>query len=496
MASCSEDAPEEPTPPTTVDADPIEAEPPEVPAELAAFYEQDLTWEACGGRYECTRVTVPLDYADPERASIEIAVKRRTADAEEPIGALFVNPGGPGASGIDLAESAAYMFSRDLMAAYDVVGFDPRGVGQSDAVACISDAELDERRAAIYDTETDEGWDDFVAAGEAFAAACAQNTGELLGYVDTESSARDLDILRHVLGQARLSYLGYSYGTQLGATYADLFPEHVGRLVLDGGVDPSLDSVELTRDQAEGFENAIRSYAQDCLAGPDCPLRGEVDDALGQIQELFERVTDQPLPTGSDRDLTLGLLISGVLVPLYEDALWPVLSSALSAAMNDDDGAQFLMLADLAAERESDGSYSGNLQFAYPAIQCLDYPVVQTTREQMEAEAARLEKLSPTFGSALAYGELGCLQWTQDATREPVERHAEGADPIVVIGTTGDPATPYQWSVALAEQLDSGVLLTYEGEGHGAYGRSNSCIVDAVDGYLLRGEVPADGTRC
>src|SRR5690606_29002793 len=196
---------------------------------------------------------------------------------------------------------------------------DPRGVGESDAIDCVSDPELDELRSTEYDLETDDGLAEYVAASEALAASCAENTGELLAHVDTVSAARDLGVLRHVLGDAQLTYVGYSYGTLLGATYADLFPQNVGRFVLDGAVDPALDSSGLVMGQAVGFENALRAFAEDCLGREDCPFVGDVDDAVGQVQSLLDMARSTPLPTASDRDLTVSLMANGIILPLYED---------------------------------------------------------------------------------------------------------------------------------------------------------------------------------
>ncbi|MEE6288727.1 alpha/beta hydrolase [Georgenia sp. MJ173] len=466
---------------------------PAVPEGLDAFYEQDVAWEACGS-FDCADVTVPMIYDEPDGETIEIAVKRRTADGD-PIGSLFINPGGPGGSGTDLVDGVAMMFSRDLLEGFDVVGFDPRGVGESTAVECVSDAELDKMRATDYELDTPEQVETFYDAASDLAEACAANTGPLLGHVDTVSAAKDLDVLRHVLDEPRLDYLGYSYGTLLGATYADLFPQNVGRLALDGAVDPAAGSRDLVLGQAEGFERALHSYAEDCLAGSQCPLTGTVDTAVEQVQDLLELASHTPLPTGTDRELTTSLMFSGIILPLYDDALWPMLSSALDAAMYDNDGSQLLLLADLGAERESDGSYASNSTEAFTAINCLDYPVVADL-DQMREDAETLEEISPTFGAALAFGDVGCEVWPEEATGERVPIAAEGAAPILVVGTTGDPATPYAWSQSLAEQLADATLVTYDGQGHTAYGRSNGCITDAVDAYLLRGTVPADGLTC
>ena len=467
---------------------------PQVPADLATYYEQELAWEDCGAQMDCAEVTVPLDYAQPDGESIVIAVKRRAAGGGAAVGSLFFNPGGPGGSGVDLVEDVTMLFSPDLLDGYDVVGFDPRGVGASTAVDCVSDAELDELRAEDYETTT-EGLAAFTEDAEQLAAACAEHTGELLGHVDTDSAARDLDILRHVLGEPQLDYLGYSYGTFLGATYAELFPEQVGRLVLDGGLDPSHGSAELVRGQAAGFEAAIRTYAEDCLAGSGCPLTGDVDTAVGQIQSLLELATHTPLPTGTDRELTAPLMFSGLILPLYDERYWVLLTSALTAAIDSGDGSELLMLADLSADREPDGTYRSNSTEANIAINCLDYPVVGDL-EDWRQQAKELEQISPTFGSALGFGEITCDAWPHEAVRTPAPVTAAGADPIVVIGTTGDPATPHEWSVSLAEQLESGVLVTYEGEGHTAYGRAGQCITEAVDSFLLEGTVPEDGLVC
>ena len=494
LVACSTTGPDDDgTAAPTADRGPA-PELPEAPEGLSAFYEQDVVWEECG-QGECADVNVPLSYDEPDGETIEIAVKRRAADGEA-IGSLLINPGGPGGSGVDLVEGVDMMFSTDLLEGYDVVGFDPRGVGQSSAVDCVSDAELDEIRATDYDLDSPDQVEEFVTAAEELAEACAANTGPLLGHVDTVSAAQDIDVLRHVLGEAQLDYLGYSYGTLLGATYAELFPQNVGRMVLDGAVDPAADSDDLVRGQAKGFERALRVFIEDCLEGSQCPLTGPADNAVGQVQSLLELAGHTPLPTGTDRDLTPSLMFSGIILPLYEDALWPMLSSALAAAIHDNDGSQLLLLADIGAERDpADGSYANNSTEAFMAINCLDYPVVADL-DQMRSDAEELEEISPTFGSALAYGDISCEVWPETSTAERTPIAAEGAGPIVVIGTTGDPATPYVWSQNLADQLADATLVTYEGEGHTAYGRSNDCITEAVDAYLLAGTVPQDGLTC
>jgi pimeloyl-ACP methyl ester carboxylesterase len=464
--------------------------------DLLPFYSQTVDWTACGTGFECARVSVPMDYADPSGKAIKLSVKRTSADdPTKRIGSLLINPGGPGGSGISLVESAASVFSPEVMAAYDVVGFDPRGVGDSAPIACISDAELDTLRSAVYDLGSDVGIAALTADMTALGKACEENTGPLLGVVDTVSAARDLDILRAAVGDPQLHYLGYSYGTALGAKYADLFPDRVGRLVLDGAVDPAIDFAELGYGQAAGFESALRAYMADCLAGAGCPFTGTVDDGVRTVQNFLDSLVGSPLPTGTDRALTQPLGFSGILLTLYDNAYWPYLSEAMTAAMRSSDGSQLLYFADLVADRAADGTYTSNSTFAFFAINCLDYPV-NADPEFMAAEAARLVELSPTFGKYFSYGEITCDVWPEAATGTRQELHAMGAAPILVVGTTNDPATPYQWAVSMADQLESGHLLTFKGEGHTAYGRSNQCITDAVDGYLLRGDLPPDNQTC
>ena len=317
----------------------------------------------------------------------------------------------------------------------------------------------------------------------------------LLGHVDTRSAARDLDVLRAALGDETLSYLGFSYGTLLGATYAGLFPETVGRMVLDGAVDPTLERAELGLGQAIGFEGALRAYVEDCLAGDDCPLTGSVDQALQQVSGLVDQARRSPLRTESGRALTGSLAFTGVAVALYDEEFWPPLTQALTAALRQDDGTILLALADLYNDRNEDGTFASNSMEAFIAVSCLD-SVESPDPAEMRATAAELAEAAPTVGRFFGYNGVVCASWPHPPVGEVGPITAEGAPPIVVIGTTNDPATPYVWAEGLAEQLSSGVLLTYEGEGHTAYGRSNDCIAAAVDAYLLEGTVPADGTRC
>jgi pimeloyl-ACP methyl ester carboxylesterase len=460
---------------------------------LDAIYAQQLDWQACG-ELECATLVVPMDYAEPDGETIEIAVSRSTATGDR-IGSLLINPGGPGSSGIDALSSIALpRFGAEVVERYDVVGFDPRGVASSTPVTCVDGPAMDRITATDFDFATDQGLAAAEAAYGELGAACLANTGPVLEHVDTVSAARDMDVLRAVLGDETLNYVGYSYGTQLGATYAALFPEQVGRLVLDGALDPTLSAQELSEGQAGGFENALRAYVADCQAGADCPLSGSVDDGLAQVKAVLDRARRSPLPTGTDRPLTGALAFSGIALPLYDESSWSYLTAGLGAAL-DGDGSVLLQLADLYYDRAADGSYATNSTQAFWSIGCADDRGT-TDPAEMRAQAVQIEQVAPTVGYFFGYGGAICAQWPVPEAGGLDDYSAAGAAPIVVIGTTNDPATPYQWAESLAETLDSGTLLTYEGEGHTAYGRSNACIAGAVDAYLLEGTVPADGTRC
>ena len=333
-------------------------------------------------------------------------------------------------------------------------------------------------------------------------ANCAAHTkpAGLLDHVDTVSVARDLDVLRALSGDQKLNFLGFSYGTYLGATYAELFPANTGRLVLDGAVDPSLSAADLALGQAKGFEASLRAYVQNCQSSKlGCPLSGDVDSGVSQVREFLESTKAAPLPTSDDkRPLTYDLAVYGVLGSMYQTQLWPSLTLALSQAMGkvgSPDGSALLAIADAVSSRQSDGSYSGNGAEALMAVNCLDYPV-QGDNSSWEEEAKAVNEASPTFGSQLLYPDAYCQGWGHKSSRKREKITASGAAPILVVGTTGDPATPYAWSQALADQLESGRLLTWEGNGHTAYGRSNDCVKKAVDTYLLNGTMPAKGLTC
>ena len=467
-----------------------------VEGDLAPFYGQVLAWTDCEDGMQCTTATAPLDWDDPAAGSVDLALVRHPATGER-IGSLLVNPGGPGGSGYDFVkDSVDYATDAALQARFDIVGFDPRGVGKSSAVACYDPAQMDQYLYGL--TTAERGSDAWIQEQEAsaagFAAACQDKTGALLGEVDTKSAARDLDLLRAVLGDKQLNYLGFSYGTFLGATYAELYPDKVGRLVLDGALDPSTSNFEVTSTQAKGFESALRAYLTDCLAGKDCPFDGTVDDAMATISALLASVDASPITASDGRQLGANSLLTAIIYPLYQATAWSYLSDMFEGVLQGSaDGA--MQFADAYNGRNADGTYLDNSTEAFMAINCVDY-AYNADPASMRAEAAEIETIAPTIGKYMAYGDISCAAWPYTFTGERQEIHASGAAPILVVGTTNDPATPYVWAQNLAAQLDSGQLVTYEGEGHTAYNKSNSCVNDAVDNYLIDGTVPATDPMC
>ncbi|WP_424937326.1 MULTISPECIES: alpha/beta hydrolase [Bacteria] len=466
-----------------------------VSEELLPYYSQELDWSACGRGLQCADVRAPLDWENPSSGKdIALAVVR-SPSSEDPLGSLLVNPGGPGASGVSFVkESLDYAVGPEIIERYDVVGFDPRGVGESTAVTCLDDAEKD---AYFYDIPAGaRGSDEREAAQEAanqrFADACERNSEGILPYITTVNSARDMDLLRGVLGDKKLNYLGYSYGTFLGATYAELLPDRAGRLVLDGAIDPSVSGADVGTTQALGFESALRAYMQSCLDDKGCPFSGTVDDGMRDIGALLASVDRMPLENGDGRTLGADTLMTAIISALYSRDSWSYLTQALANALAGDPSTAFF-LADFYNGREQ-GEYIDNSAEAFRAYNCMDYPA----EDDPAAEQAAKAKVAAGAPTIAPYWEGAdpCVVWPYPPTgvRGPIA--AKGADPILVIGTTNDPATPYDWSVSLADQLESGVLVTRVGEGHTGYNKGSDCVDDAVEDFLLSGVVPQSGLRC
>ena len=454
-----------------------------------------MRWKPCRGEFDCTTVTVPLDYARPDGETIDLALLRApAADPRQRVGSLVVNPGGPGAPGTSYAAQSRLVFRDPLLDSFDIVGFDPRGTGASSPVDCLSDAELDTYLAADPSPDDAAERRGFRRDVLDLGAGCAEKSGELAAHVSTVEAARDMDVIRAVLGDRKLDYFGASYGTKLGATYAELFPKRVGRLVLDGAVDLSLGFRALATEQAGGFEVALRAYVEDCVDNSDsCPLGGSLDEGLTRVSEFIDEVDAAPLPTSGERELAVGNAFYGIVAPLYVRDYWPVLTQALERGFAGD-GSLLLQLSDLYTSRGDEG-YTDNSAEAIYAINCLDDPA-SLPFDKVRAAVPGLERVSPAFGSVFAWGLTGCRGFRSESTEPSLDVDGSGADPIVVIGTTRDPATPYAWAKALARQLDSGVLVSRDGDGHTGYNAGNDCVDEAVHAYLLEGTVPDDGLSC
>ncbi len=471
--------------------------PPAGSESLARFYGQSLDWSECSGA-ECAQLTVPVDYARPDGSTIEIAVLRVPAKkASKRLGSLVVNPGGPGGSGVDYARAADFIVGPGVRERYDVVGFDPRGVGRSAPIDCLTDTQLDAFLGS--DPTPDDATEQrtFAQGSAAFATACGTKAGALLAHVSTEDAAKDLDVLRAALGEEKLTYLGKSYGTYLGATYADLFPAQVGRFVLDGVVAPDLTTDEINLGQAKGFELATRTWAKYCVDEGDCPLGESVDAVMENLRAFLTDVDATPVPRtgdGSVPQLTEGWASLGIAAAMYDQGAWRTLVDAMDDALAGD-GTALMQLADQYADRNPGGGYAGNIMEVIYAVNCLDKPESDSVPERLAAAGAAAKE-APTWGRYLAWSSLVCGYWPVPPVGTPREVRAEGAEPIVVIGTTRDPATPYEWSVRLRDQLAKASLITFDGDGHTAYTRSNGCVDDAVDAWYLEGTVPKDGLRC
>ncbi|MCL2788656.1 MAG: alpha/beta hydrolase [Micrococcales bacterium] len=464
------------------------------------FYSQVVEWGECSwpGPH-CATLEMPMDWNRPEGLRITIALSMLPAkDQGKRIGSLLFNPGGPGASAIDSLDDTASGMPENVRERYDIVAFDPRGVGHSSAVACLDDEALGEYLEASSEASGGEAIIEYHKAERDFAKACMENTGALLGYVDSLSAARDMDVIRAALSEETLTYIGWSYGTFLGALYAQEYGKRAGRLVLDGAVDPTLSAEKASALQMESFDRALRAYIQDCVEHLDCPLSSTTAKGpMAQITDLLDTLASEPLPTGfGDRKLTEDQAVLGILEALYSEDWWTNLSVALDSAMNSKDGTTLLFLADYYHERDSEtGAFRSNMIVANTAINCLDHPV-DARRTALDAAAKELTELSPFFGEYFQYGSIGCAVWPYPARLTPGPITAPDAPPIVVVGTTGDPATPYEDAVNLARSLTQGVLVTYEGEGHTAFGGGVKCIDTAIEAFLVDGTVPQNGLTC
>jgi pimeloyl-ACP methyl ester carboxylesterase len=446
-----------------------------------------LSWAACG-RFECATLTVPLDYAQPTGATTGVAVIRSGAtDPARRIGSLVLNPGGPGESGYALIARDLGLLPARVRQRFDVVEFDARGVGRSGAITCRSGGGTGSDLGPDPAPSTPDVVASVVSSNTEYAQACARAAGALLPHVGSTDVARDLDQLRRALGDDRLTYLGLSYGTLLGATYADLFPTHVRAAALDGAIDPALSMDQLQVDQARAFEDALDAFFAACV--PGCGWRPSGDPASALIA-LFDRVRARPLAAGRGKEAGPAELYLALLSRLYSPSRRAGLASALAAAERGD-GSAIRSLADGYQGRAPGATINAD---AANAINCLDHPVSRDIA-QLQAHATAASQRARVFGPPLVWGGVVCAVWQAPPTRDAHPVRAPGAPPIMVVGTTHDPATPYAWAQALAAELERGSLVTREGSSHVAL-FSSGCVRAALDAYLVDLVAPAPGTRC
>lgn len=457
-----------------------------------------IAWADCesNAAFDCGSLSVPVDYADPYGPKFEVPVIRsRALDPDRRIGSIVLNPGGPGGSGVQLAKVASLVFAPDLRDRFDLVGFDPRGeVDSTPAIDCVDDLDA----FVALDTTPDDSAEEkaLLDRSQALATGCEERSGDLLRFVGTDSIVRDMDQLRRALGDEKLTYLGFSYGTFLGAIYADTFPDKVRALVLDGAIDPTLTSETMIEGQALGFEGELEEMLAWCAGYSMCPLGmigGAPSDPTAVYDELLARVESSPLPAG-DRQVGPGEFSYAVSAALYQPARWPDLADALALAATKGDGAALLDLCDGYTGRNGDGTFDNGLEVYY-AVTSID---TTTSRDidSVAALAASVKEKAPRIGAYLPYSILPSALWPAEPWRASGPVTAPGAPPILVVGSTRDPATPYVWSRALSEQLPGGVLLTRDGDGHTAFLHGNDCIDAAVIDYLVNLKPPPAGTLC
>jgi pimeloyl-ACP methyl ester carboxylesterase len=471
---------------------------------LAKYENQKLVWESCYETFDCADLRVPIDYADLKVGTFKIAILRYKAqDQAKRIGSLIINPGGPGVSGVDYAYAAEYFFDPDVLDRYDIVGFDPRGVNRSAPIECLDDKETDASYASDAKPDTQEELDRALADSKDFIDKC-QSANEYLNRYSTAESARDMDILRAALGDKKLNYLGKSYGTYLGTLYAQFFPNKVGRMVLDGAINPNVSILEQNISQAKGFDDALNAFLADCAKEDDCPLPRNQQEATAKIISLFTAAATNPLPrkvkvVNDERTATESLIVIGTVSALYEGAEgWLKLRTAFLEGQQGF-GDTFLDLADQYTGRSSDGSYMTNELEAGAIIDCLDWPDTRSI-EQTKSDAKAFTDAAPIFGPYLAYSNIAC-KYLAPPTKDRLTRTTNkitsiNTAPILIIGTTRDPATPFVDSVGLHKIFTRSILISVDADGHLGQGRGSACVDDAVDAYLLQGKTPKKNLSC
>ena len=450
-----------------------------------------ITWTDCGGGFQCGKLHVPLDYANPGGRQIDLSLTRKTWKGPETrIGSLLLNPGGPGEPGGEFLRADIGSLD-NLNHRFDLITWDPRGVGASTPVTCVDGQQEDNYLSIDSVLDDPQEKNDLVQANKDFAAACQRRSGDLLPFMDTASTARDMDQIRAAMGDSKLTYLGFSYGTFIGQWYAHLFPTHVRALSLDGVLDPTVSAQDSLFNQVIGFEQNLQAFIADCKVRPSCAYARSGDPAT-KLNAAMAKLDSKPLKVGN-RELTRSLAMTGLLQTLYDQSLWRYTDQGLTG-LDTGDGRILLLIADIYNHRNADGSYGNLFNGAYHAAYCLDFavPADITAYDQL---GPRFTQASPLFGPWSQYGNLQCAFWPikPKNLRGPLPIH--DSPPLLLVGGTNDPATPYVDAQSVNRQVDGSVLLTRQGNGHTSYD-SSPCSHTAEDAYLIDLKLPAAGAVC
>ncbi|MDO8732516.1 MAG: alpha/beta hydrolase [Actinomycetota bacterium] len=462
---------------------------------LDAYRAQSLKWHSCAVG-QCASLQVPLDYSDLSRGDITLAVSRAPHSGPNFQGSIVINPGGPGESGLAFAGYAAKFLAPAVAKEFDFIGLDPRGVQNSAPVTCMTSKQTAAWLAMDSTPDTPKEVASVMRAAARISKGCLKHSPRIAPFVGTPSAAQDLDILRSALREEKLNWLGFSYGTALGIAYLEAFPDHVGRFVLDGSLNPALDSMQLSAGQSVGFQRAFQNFAADCSRQKNCTLGESATVITAKVNALLARLDQHPLRTDQGPRLTQSLGMGGMLTAMYSTDLWKPLGDAIAQALAGN-GTGLMELAWSGAEQIGPAKFSSNIQSAYYAIDCWDMPPAPGAAGlSLAAKRWSVAAPVPEFAESMAWSNAPCTSWFAHDPHLPAPASTSTKAPVLVIGTRFDPATPYEWAQALSSQLPTSTLLTYEGNGHTAYGSGSKCIDGQVDLYLLQGNMPAKGTSC